>query len=181
MAYNRLRARVLAFVKPADILEEIWTGEFIDLEWDIHRYRRMKTHLMTAAMQEAFVELLSPIEDQSYDFPREFKSEFTTTETLVRQWYWGSEDARKRVNELLSSQSNLTMETVKARAFAKELPNIMRVEQLISNSEARRNATLREIERHRETFGRRLREASDNIQDAEYETVVPVERTDRKN
>ena len=47
---------------------------------------------------------------------------------------------------------------------------------MIMNAEARRNAALRELERHRETLARALRQTSDNVAEADYEDVTPVRR-----
>jgi len=40
--YERLRAAVIAEMKPADLMEMIWTNDIIYLEWDIIRFRRAK-------------------------------------------------------------------------------------------------------------------------------------------
>jgi hypothetical protein len=50
---------------------------------------------------------------------------------------------------------------------------VERIDRMIMTAEARRNATLREIDRHRETLGRRLRQAvvEAEAQDASFEVV----------
>jgi hypothetical protein len=40
--YERLRAVVIAEMKPADLMETIWTNDVIYLEWEIIRFRRAK-------------------------------------------------------------------------------------------------------------------------------------------
>ena len=40
--YERLRAAVIAEMKPADLMEMIWTNDIIYLEWEIIRFRRAK-------------------------------------------------------------------------------------------------------------------------------------------
>jgi hypothetical protein len=42
-AYDELLVRISAAVKPADILEDIWVREIVDLVWDTFRLRRFKT------------------------------------------------------------------------------------------------------------------------------------------
>jgi hypothetical protein len=45
--YERLLAAVTDQIKPADIMETIWTREVVDLQWEIIRYRRIKADLIT--------------------------------------------------------------------------------------------------------------------------------------
>jgi hypothetical protein len=40
--YERLRAAVIAEMKPADLMEKIWTDDIIYLQWEIIRFRRAK-------------------------------------------------------------------------------------------------------------------------------------------
>jgi hypothetical protein len=40
--YKRLRAAVIAEMRPADLMEVIWTNDIIYLEWEINRFRRAK-------------------------------------------------------------------------------------------------------------------------------------------
>jgi hypothetical protein len=42
-AYDELLVRISAAVKPADILEDIWVREIVDLVWGAFRLRRFKT------------------------------------------------------------------------------------------------------------------------------------------
>ena len=55
-AYGDLLARVSAAIRPADILEEIWLRDFLDLAWEALRYRRLKAALVNgtaAALRSA--------------------------------------------------------------------------------------------------------------------------------
>ena len=56
----------------------------------------------------------------------------------------------------------------------RQLGNIERIERMIMAAEARRNAALREIDRHRATLGRRLRQA---VREAEAEEVAFAQET----
>ena len=40
--YERWRAAVIGELKPADLMEKIWTNDIIYLEWEIIRFRRAK-------------------------------------------------------------------------------------------------------------------------------------------
>ena len=41
-AYDELLARISGAVKPADVLEEIWVSDVVNLTWEIFRWRRLK-------------------------------------------------------------------------------------------------------------------------------------------
>jgi hypothetical protein len=45
--YERLLAAVTDEIKPAEPVETIWTRDFVDLQWDIIRFRRIKADLIT--------------------------------------------------------------------------------------------------------------------------------------
>jgi hypothetical protein len=44
------------------------------------------------------------------------------------------------------------------------------------NAEVRRNAALRELERHRATLFQPLRQASDSLVEADFEVIAPARR-----
>ena len=56
--YDTLLARISGAVKPADILEEIWVRDVVDLVWDAVRLRRLKVGLMTASSYEGMQKVL---------------------------------------------------------------------------------------------------------------------------
>src|SRR5215831_8360927 len=60
-AYEELSARVADAVKPEDIFEEIWAGDFINNEWDVLRYRREKASFMTSTAYEGLQKILEPL------------------------------------------------------------------------------------------------------------------------
>ena len=56
-SYDDLLTRISGTLKPADILEEIWVRDVVDLVWDAFRLRRLKAHLLTAAAHEGVAKL----------------------------------------------------------------------------------------------------------------------------
>jgi hypothetical protein len=54
-AYGDLLARVSAAIRPADILEEIWLRDFLDLAWEALRLRRLKAALVNGAVAKGLV------------------------------------------------------------------------------------------------------------------------------
>ena len=55
--------------------------------------------------------------------------------------------------------------------FAEGIEKIERVNRLITIAEARRNAALREIDRHRTTFAHILQEKVRDVEEAVFETI----------
>jgi hypothetical protein len=59
-AYDALSARIAGAVAPADVLEEMWVRDVVDLAWETLRLRRLKALLLTAAAPEGMVAALTP-------------------------------------------------------------------------------------------------------------------------
>src|SRR5260221_14387512 len=59
-AYEDLRQRIFGTLRPADIFEEIWTHDVVDLGWEVFRLRRLKCALMREEAFEGMVEVLKP-------------------------------------------------------------------------------------------------------------------------
>jgi hypothetical protein len=182
-AYDDLLARVSAAIRPADIFEEIWLREFLDLAWEALRYRRLKAALVNGRAASGLAQVLQPLmlvraadagpaeADQDAARP--------TPHGLAARWAAHEREAVAEVDALLAS-ADLSIEAALARAFADRLEQVERIDRMIMSAEARRNAVLREIERHRSTLGEELRrvvkdaeDAQDaqDAQDAEFEVV----------
>ena len=52
-AYGQLLARICAAVKPIDIIDEMFIADVVSLEWEVLRWRRLKTSLIRACELEA--------------------------------------------------------------------------------------------------------------------------------
>ena len=107
----------------------------------------------------------------------------TPAKELAHKWAAGDPSAIKQVEELLFSVGR-SMESVQSKALEMAIAEIARIERMAMSAEARRNATLREIDRHRDRkpFGRALRDQVRNIEDAELnrvgiKTIAPVDAT----
>jgi hypothetical protein len=51
--YEQLLARVTAALKPADVFETIWVGEFVYLHWEVRRLRRISVALVKIRYDES--------------------------------------------------------------------------------------------------------------------------------
>jgi hypothetical protein len=176
--YNELFARVSAAVKPADIFEEMWVSEIVNLAWDISRWHRLKVQLINASTEEgvrAILKRAEPVRPLLAPIEQDLQS----ASSLSKKWAAGCPDAVKKLEEALAS-GNLSMDAVMAHTLAAKIIEIERIDRLAMNAEMRRNAALREIERHRGTFGKALRSATDEVVDAEFEPVEAPQIDNKK-
>jgi hypothetical protein len=143
-SYYELLREISAAVAPTDIIGEILARDVTELSFDVPRLRRLKAKLVSANAYKGLAEILAPRVGRS------------RAETLAEGWAANKSEDVAEVNQILTS-AGLNMDTVLAQTFALKLSDIERIEHLIALAEARRNAALREIERHRETLGQQLR------------------------
>ena len=129
-AYEALSRRVTAEVRPRDVLEEMLVREVVDLVWDRRSLRRLMAEILGAAMEQPIPsELLGNLDDETLS-----KLELAILKT--RQLSCG----RAR-------------ETGIAETLAGKLDLLERIDRLLARADARRNNTLRELDRHRAALG----------------------------
>ena len=157
-AYDELLVRISGTVKPADIFEEIWVRDIVDLVWEAFRLRRLKAHLMTAVAHKGLREILEPLIG------------WTDARNLAEAWAARERSAIKQADELLAS-AGLTMDAVMAQSLSLKLNDIERIDRMIAAAEMRRNAILREIDRHRTTWGQELRRAAQQAEEAGFKLI----------
>jgi hypothetical protein len=186
-AYDELLARISKAVKPSDFIEKIWVRDIGDLTWEIMRWRRLKTSLLAGVMltelkgilltlvrkRSASTEEKESAPTLNLDFaPSPPSPEQMRVSKLVEKWARNDPAAIRRINKILSS-ANITMDAVMAIAFLREFDHIERIDRSITIAEERRDRILREIDRRRSTFARSLREAVQDIEEAEFKTITP--------
>jgi hypothetical protein len=134
--YERLRATVIAEMKPADFMEMIWTNDIIYLEWEIVRFRRAKANYIR--------ELAAP--------------DLIPGLTL----------------KLGESGPHIDV----AKSIAANIDTLEPLERMIAMMEQRRNAAYHQAEQHRANLGNRLRQAVEQVEDAEFRELddAPAER-----
>jgi hypothetical protein len=164
--YNTLSVRISAAVKPADPLEEIWVRDVVDLVWEVVRLRRLKAALMRTNADDGIRRVL-------------LRCGVSDLSGIVQRWMVREEAAVAEIDALLAS-AGLTMDAVMAETLRVRITDIERIDRMTMIVEARRNAALHEIERHRASFAALLRSATQNaesaaehVADAEFEVVSP--------
>jgi hypothetical protein len=157
--YVSLIARVVAVARPRDAIEEFLTRDVIDLTWEILRLRRMKVGLLRASMGSGIESVM-----------RSLGYNPVSAREIAAGWAAGEKSAKNEVARALR-KAQLTMEDVMAKTLEGEIDSFERFDRMLASSEARRNNALREIDRHRAALGGAVRQAIDEVQDAEFRDV----------
>jgi hypothetical protein len=89
---------------------------------------------------------------------------------LAKSWARNEAAGRKEVKQVLASAGK-SMDAAIAQTLALKIGDIERIDRLVMAAEARRDATLREIERHRATLGQALRRETEQVEEGEFEEV----------
>ena len=142
--------RVSTAVQPNDILEDIWVREVVDLVWEIFRLRRLKWTLLAATAREGLIKVLCELVGGEVI-------------TLADEWVARKPSAIKQVEKILAS-AELSSDAIMAQTLSINLDDIERIGRVIQVAEARRNVSLREINRHRETLSQKLRRAMQQVE-----------------
>jgi hypothetical protein len=166
--YDQLVREISTAVTPADIFENIWVRDVVDLTLEVFRLRRLTANLIKANAYKGLSETLAPLVGWSQ------------AETLAEGWAARKSDVVEEVNKTLTS-AGLTTDSILAQTFSLKLNDIERIEHMIALAEARRNATLHEIDRHRQTLGQKLRRAAQQLEDGQFRVIKHTTSIDGGN
>jgi hypothetical protein len=143
-----LLAQVRRALVPRDVVEEIWTSDFVDLAWDTFCLRRMKANLLRVRAKDAVWDVLGPLVRNAHD--------------LAVKWAARDEAAMNQVETALR-RAGLSMDTVMAATLRQEMDEVTQIETMIANAEVRRGVALQGIERYRTSFAEGLRRALQQV------------------
>ena len=151
--YRRLDDGIRELITPRDILEEMWTSEIVEAEWEILRLRRYKGRIVSTAKLTALRHLLKPICTDLFG---------AEIDDLARRWFT-NKNVRKQVNSLLLSVG-LDELAIDAEAYRQSLGDLTVIERRLLELASRRDKIFRQIEDYRaglsapaqSTIGQRL-------------------------
>jgi hypothetical protein len=170
-AYNALLTQVSRDVQPSNTVERIWVREVVDDTWELLRFRRAVTNLISNEIPFYLRRVLAPIAARSIDS--------YWMDDIVKKWEERKLSAISSVKDLLASKWK-TLDAVIAITLADKLDTVERLEHLITIAKGRRDATLREIDRRRAALGQILRDKVREVEDAEFKTIEPEAMTDSR-
>jgi hypothetical protein len=89
---------------------------------------------------------------------------------LAQEYVRGKPDAVMLIDNLLNGDG-VSMDDFRAKALVEQLDFIERIDRLTAIAESRRNASLREIHRHRVFLAETLRARVQEIEDGEFKVI----------
>lgn len=136
--YRQLEDGIWDHISPRDFLEQIWTLEIVETEWETVRLRRYKGQIVNMAKQAALRNLLNSIcadadEKQLTDF--------------ARRWFT-NKDIRKRVETLLRSH-DLDESVIDVEAYRLSMADLAEIDRRLSYLAVRRDKLFCQIEDYR--------------------------------
>jgi len=153
-AYGSLLDRLMGELAPDGVIEEMWTRNIVDLAWQALRLRRIKADLVSACAQQGLERVLVDLIDWS------------AAHDLARNWALNDDDAHARVADLLG-RAVLDENAIIAQALAARIDDVERLDRMVVQAEARRDAVLAQFERRRVSGACRLTRA--DAVDADYD------------
>jgi len=158
--YEAMRDQISAAVGPLDFLEEIWVNDVVNLVWETLRLRRFRAALLHSGTRKRLSKMITTSPDPS------------RAGKLVTNWASHKPDAVAEVADTLA-RAGMTIDEVTVEMLAENIDKVERIDRMVAGAEARRNVALREIDRHRATLGEALRQAADEVLDAEFKEIPP--------
>ena len=157
--YAEFALAIVKDARPRDAIEDLLTRDVIDLSWEVLRLRRLKAGLLRGATSSRIYQVMCRL-----GYEDEYAGE------LAANWAAGKKAAQKTVAAALQ-KAQVTMGDVMAETLEDKIDSFERFDRLLASSEARRNNARQEIERHRAALGAAMRQAMDEIPDAEFRDV----------
>lgn len=166
--YERLLQRLVADVKPKDVVELVWVKDVADLTWEVMRLQRAKAVAIAMAQQEALV-WLAEVTTDSVDTRAQ---EMNGGVRAIAAAYLSAEldasvvadpkafasyraMARAPIQGALA-KLQLSEDQIGDAALVQSVGTVERLDRLILISSRRRDAVIRDLERRRSDLAARL-------------------------
>ena len=137
--YEALEHQIRMTLSPKDTLEEIWVRDIVDDQWEILRYKRIKSAILNASNHRSLQILKS-----------EIFGVYESKRTLEAKTY---PEALKELN--------LPPEALLAKAYVIYINQLTAIENNIHKLECRRNAAYRQLEDYRNTKSKKRSDVVD--------------------
>ena len=164
-AYAGLLAEVRRQAAPKDIIEEIYVRDIVDLTWELLRARKIKVALLHKGQVRAVQQFLSSGNRVQFDY----EDKKNISAALAK----GLSHAVSMLNK-----SGITVQEINAHAFSLEREALQLIDQNMVQVEARRNFTIREIEKRRSSLAERMASSLNEVE-ADY-TEVKTEKSSQR-
>ena len=136
--YKELEESLMARLKPHDAQEYIWVKDVVDLQWELLRMRQIKIKYLNARTWQGLKIFLQERDVDTLE-----------AQKLSKLWMENKPRALTLVKKMFTDWA-VDESDILASTYMRFIENMERIDRMIIGLEARRNAALREIERHRE-------------------------------
>jgi DNA-binding TFAR19-related protein (PDSD5 family) len=154
--YEAFYKRVRLDLEPKDVIEEFACYDIMNLQWESMRLRRVKTYLTKSYAPVGVRSALSRFMD------------YAARDRLTKKWMKGEEEAVEKVNSLLAQIGPIDF-VISAHTLVQVSEKLEKIDQAITQIEARREATLRELERRRAALAQQVRKVIEHVETVEDE------------
>ena len=137
MEFDELWQMFREALQPADFIDEMYIRNAADLEMEVRNARKLKAALMASSRDSGLKTLLDKLGLQH-----------SARTNLAEAWMRGEPSATKEVKALLGS-AQMGADEIFAHTLANKIDVFEKVERMIAQAEARRNAHISELARHR--------------------------------
>ncbi len=144
--FAQLEALIAAELNPQDILETLWCRDVIERLFEILRLRRWKAQFIELRELGAVKVLLNQ-SSQLIRYPEKI-------DDLVNGWGAGNQEAITRIYSILKN-TDREHSHIEAQAVGANLETLAAIESLLLANEVRRDAIIKEIDRHRDLKAKR--------------------------
>ena len=138
-AFDKFYSDLSRFFAPTNIIEEIYVRNYVDLSWEIERYRRDLANFINANLYWGLLDLLQPLCD------------YERAQQLAKGWSTGAPQDTQTIEQMFANVG-LSRDQIRAQTMAVKINDIERFNHLILVLETRRDSVIREFDRFRTTF-----------------------------
>ena len=164
--YNRIRDALVDYIKPCEIMEQLYVEDLSYYSWEILRLRRCKANIINLAFRGALEKALAELTRE----PEALIDDCTNPAGRLALGWFSDPDAKSRILKLLA-QFRLDEDVIEAEAMRNCAASLELFDKLLASVESRRNRALRGITEHRADLGQRFRANTDRIIDGEVLAV----------
>jgi hypothetical protein len=166
--YEQLLARVADAVGPADFIDWLLVKDVVAHTWEIQRSRQHRETVIRMGRLKALHQILDQAtgEEEFISFGGN-----GNTAKLAIGWLNGDSEAAKRVAETLRA-SGFSLTDIAAHAITVMAVELERIDLQVERHESRRDSLLRQIERRREGWEKRVQRASEEVIEAEFREIA---------
>ena len=133
-AYHEFFSRVRTAVNPVDIIDEMFVADVVSLEWEVLRWRRLKSNLMQTRGLEALGQFLRAHLDYYVHYQKYFEQDLaeilqdnlaedqseSDAQTLAHKCAHDEPDADDKVNQILARTTNPDIDDILKSARARK-------------------------------------------------------------